>query len=96
MVVSIGSNAGDGKVVDGRTILGMVISNVVASRTGDVGDGKHVAFKGRDVNDNGGMTCGEVDEGGVEASGANGVDDVDGANIIVLCVDRSPRPPPLP
>ena len=38
------------------------------------------------------MTCGAVDEGGVEVSGrvevsgANGVDDVDGGNI-VSCVD---------
>ena len=46
------------------------------------------------------MTCGVVDEGGVEVSGANGVDDVDCGNII-SCVDRPPtrlrpRPTPLP
>ena len=55
----------------------MVISNAMASRIGDIGDGKHVASKGRDAGDNGGMPCGAVDEGGVEVLGANGVDDVD-------------------
>ena len=32
----------------------------------------------------------------MEASGANGVDDVDSGNIIISCVDQPPRPPPLP
>ena len=41
----MGSNASDGKVVDGRTISSMVIYDVVASRIGDIGDGKHVASK---------------------------------------------------
>ena len=57
MVVSMGSNASDGKVVDGRMISGMVISDVVASRIGYIGDGKHFASKGGDVGVNGGMTC---------------------------------------
>ena len=41
-----------------------------------------VASKGGDVSDNSGMTCGAIDEGIVEASGANGVDDADGGNIV--------------
>ena len=94
--VSIGSNVDDGKVVNGRMISGMVIYDVVASRTGDIRDGKHVASKGGDLGDNGGMTCGPIDEGGVEALGANGVDDVDGGNVIVSCVDRLALSPPLP
>ena len=97
MLVSMGGNAGDGKVVDGK-----VISDVVASKTSDTRDSKYVASKGGDVGDNGGMirTCGGGDEGGAEVSGANGVDDVDGGNI-VSCVDRPParplaRPPAQP
>ena len=58
-----------------------------------------VASKDGDVGDNSGMTCGAIDEGIVEASGANGVDDVDGGNIVSF-VDRHAcqptRPPPLP
>ena len=73
-----------------------VISDVVASRTDEIGDCKHVASKRGDIGDNGRMTCGAVNEGGVEASCANGIDDVDGGNIIVACVDQSTRPPPFP
>ena len=53
--------------------------------------------KGGDVGDNGGMTCGAVDESDVEALGANGVDD--GGNIISsvdLHACRPARPPPFP
>ena len=46
-----------------------------------------VASKGGDVSNNSGMTCGAIDEGIVEASGANGVDDADGGNIVSF-VDR--------
>ena len=69
---------------------------MVVSMTSDIGDGRQVASKGgegRNVGDNGVMTCGTVYEGGVEASGANGVDDVDGGNIISH-VDRLARPQP--
>ena len=69
---------------------------MVASRTSDIEYDKHVASKGGDVGDNDGMTCGAVDDGGVEASGENGVDDVDGRNIIVSCVDWPACLPPLP
>ena len=40
MVVSMGRCVGDGKVVDGGAILGTVISDMVASRRGDIGDGR--------------------------------------------------------
>ena len=46
--------------------------------------------EGGDVSDDG-MTCGAVDEGGVEASGANRVDDVDGGNII-SSINQQARP----
>ena len=51
---------------------------------GKVEDGKHVASKGEDVGDNGGMTCGAEVLGGVEISSANRVNDVDGDNIVSL------------
>ena len=70
------SNASDVKVVEGRTISGMVISDVVVFKVDDIGDGNHVASKHGDVGDNGGITCGAIDEGGVEASGAKAEDDV--------------------
>ena len=47
-------------MMKGRTILSMVISNVVSSRTSEIGDCKHVASKRGDIGDNGGMTCGAV------------------------------------
>ena len=53
-------------------------------------DGKHGTFKGGDVGDNCGMigvTCGAEVSGGLEVLGANGVDDVDGGNI-VSCVEH--------
>ena len=53
-------------------ISDVMISNVVTSRISDIEDGKHVTSKGGDVGDDGGMTCGVVDEGGVEASSENG------------------------
>ena len=40
MVVFTGRGVGDGKVVDGGAISGTMISNMVASRRGDIGDGR--------------------------------------------------------
>ena len=53
---------------------------------GKVVDGKHVASKGGDMCDNSGITCRVEVSGGVEVLGANGVNDVDGGNI-VSCVE---------
>ena len=39
MVVSMGRGVGDGKMVYGGAILGIVISDMVAFRRGDIGDG---------------------------------------------------------
>ena len=91
MVVSMGGNASDSKVVDSK-----VITDVVTSKSDDTCDDKHVASGGGMI----GLTCGAVDEGGVEVWVANGVDDVDGG-YIVSCVDQPParppsRPPPHP
>ena len=40
MVVSMGRRVGDGKVVDGGAISGTVTSDMVASRRGDIVDGR--------------------------------------------------------
>ena len=40
MVVSMGRGGGDGKVVDGGSISSIVIFDMVASRRGDIGDGR--------------------------------------------------------
>ena len=47
MVVSMGRGVGDGKVVDGGAISGIVISDMVDSRRGD-------------ISDDGEVTCGIV------------------------------------
>ena len=76
MVSSIGDNAGDGEVVDG----------------------KHVASKGRDVGDNGGMTCGAKVSSGVEYSGGmkvSGGMEVSSGNIISSVERPAARPPQL-
>ena len=53
LVSSMGGNVGDGKVIDDK-----VISTVMEVSSGDTRDGKDVVYKGRDVGNNGGMTCG--------------------------------------
>ena len=40
MVVLMGRRVGDGKVVDGEAISSTMISDMVASRRGDIGDGR--------------------------------------------------------
>ena len=49
----MGGNVGDGKVRDDK-----VISTVMEVSFCDTGDGKDVVYKGGDVGDDGGMTCG--------------------------------------
>ena len=53
MVSSMGSNVGDGKVRDDK-----VISTAMEVGSCNIGDGKDVVCKGRDVGDNCGMTWG--------------------------------------
>ena len=64
MVVSMGRGEGDGKVVDGGSISGTVISDMVASRRGDIGDGiitsGIVDLSKGDISDDGEVTCGVV------------------------------------
>ena len=52
-VSSMGGNVGDGKVIDDK-----VICIFMEVGSDDTRDGKDVVFKGRDVGDNGGKTCG--------------------------------------
>ena len=70
----MGRGVGDGKVVDGGTISSIVISDMVASRRGDIGDGimtSAVMVAGAitsgivdlskgDISDDGEVTCGVV------------------------------------
>ena len=52
-VSSMGGNVGDGKVEDDK-----VISTVMEVGIGNTEDGKYVVYKGGNVGDNDGMTCG--------------------------------------
>ena len=75
---------GDGRLVDNR-----VVSGVVAFVGGNTSDGIVVS----DTTCSKGEGLGKGDDrsegGSVEASGANGVDDVDGANMVSGgCIDR--------
>ena len=90
LISLIGGNVRDDKVGDDK-----VISTAMEACSGDIGDGKDVVYKGGDVGDNGGMTCGaEISTdvqvcGGMEVSGANmGVGD-NGGNVS----SGVPRPP---
>ena len=74
MVVSMGRGVGDGKVVDGGAISGTMISNMVASRRGDIRYGRMtsdvvvvgaitsdiVGSRREDISDDGEVTCGVV------------------------------------
>ena len=73
-------------------------SSIVASMGGNTGDGRVVSnttcSNGKGVSEDNGRG----ERGSVEASGANGVDDVDGANMVSgRCIDhqgcRPARPP---
>ena len=104
-MVSSREGRGDGRLVDSGIVSGIVTSGIVAFVVGNTGDGRVVS----------GTTCpkgeglGEGDGRGegvsVEASSVNGVDDVDGANMVLGgCIDgqdyRPTHPPshllPLP
>ena len=86
MVTSRRGDIGDGimtsvVMVAGAIKSGIVTSGIVASVVGNIGDGRVVSDttcpKGESLGEGDGR-----DEGGsVEALGANGVDDVDGANM---------------
>ena len=71
MVVSMGRGVSDGKVVEGGAISRTMIFDMMASKEGDIGYGRMtfgvvvfgsitsdiMAFKKRDINDDGDVTC---------------------------------------
>ena len=100
VVVSSREDRGDGRLVDSVVVSGVVTSGIVASVVGNIGDGRVVSdmtwSKGEGLSEGDGRSEG----GSVEASSANRVDDVDGANMVLGgCIDRRgcqpARPPSL-
>ena len=72
----------------------------MASVGGNIGDGRVVSDTTCPKGESLGEGDGRGEEGSVEASGANGVDDVDGVNMVSGgCIDRRgcqpARPPSL-
>ena len=98
VVVSSREGRGDGRLVDSGVVFGIVTSGIVASIGGHTGDGRVVSdktcFKGEGL----GESDGRGERGSVEASSANGVDDMDGANMVSGgCIEhRGCRPTHLP
>ena len=89
---------GDGRLVDSGVVSGVVTSGIVAFVGENTGDDRVVSdttcFKGEGLGEGDGRGEG----GSVEASVANGVDDVDGANMASGgCIDyqgcRPTHPP---
>nr|CAN62345.1 hypothetical protein VITISV_006920 [Vitis vinifera] len=79
VVVSSRQSRGDGRLVDSGVVSSIMTSGIVASMRGNTGDGRVVSN----------MTCSKGEGGSMEASSANGVDDVDGANMVSGgCIDR--------
>ena len=82
VVVSSRQGRGDGRLVDSGVVYGIVTSSIVASVVGNIGDGRVISdttcSKGEGLGEGDGRGKG----GSVEASGANGVDDVDSAKMV--------------
>ena len=89
VVVSSRQGRGDGRLVDSGVVSSVVTSGIAASVGGNTGDGRVVSdmtwSKGEGLSEGDGRSEG----GSVEASSANRVDDVDGANMVLGgCIDR--------
>ena len=82
VVVSSREGRGDGRLVDGRVVFGAVTSNIMASMGGNIGDGRVVFDTTCSKGESLGKSDGRGEGGSVEASGTNGVDDVDDDNMI--------------
>ena len=99
-MVSSREGRGDGRLVDSGVVSGIVTSGIVASVVGNIGDGRVVSDTTYPKGEGLGEGDGRGEGGSVETSGANGVDDVDGANMVSGgCIDhrgcRPVRPPSL-
>ena len=89
IVVSSREGRGNSRLVDSGVVSSVVTSGIAASVGGNTGDGRVVSdttcYKGEGL----GKGDGRSEGGSVEASGANGVDDVDGANMVSGgCIER--------
>ena len=88
VVVSSRQGKGDGKLVDSGVVSGVVTSGIVAYMGGNTGDGRVVSDTTCSKEEGLGEGDGRGEGGSVETSGANGVDDVDGANMVSGgCID---------
>ena len=96
-MVSSREGRGDGRLVDSGVVSSVVTSGIVASVGGNISDGRVVSdttcCKGEGLSEGDGRSEG----GSVEASSANRVDDVDGANMVSGgCIDRQGYRPACP
>ena len=82
IVISSREGKGDGRLVDNGVVFGVVTSGIVDFLGGNTSDSRVVSdttcSKGEDLGEGDGRGKG----GSVEASGANGVDDVDSAKMV--------------
>ena len=89
VVVSSREDRGDGRLVDSVVVSGVVTSGIVASMGGNTGDSRVVSDMTCSKGEGRGEDDGRGERGSVEASGANGVYNVDGANMVLGgCIDR--------
>ena len=89
VVVFSRQGRGDGRLVDSGVVSGVVTSGIVASVGGNTCDGTVVYDTTCSKREGLGEGDGRGEGESVEASGANWIDDVDGANMVSSgCIDR--------
>ena len=89
VVVSSREDKCDGRLVDSGVVFGLGTSGIVASMGGNTCDGRVVSDTTCSKGEGLGEDDGKGEWGSVEASGTNGVDNVDGANMVLGgCIDR--------
>nr|CAN82233.1 hypothetical protein VITISV_005123 [Vitis vinifera] len=97
VVVSSREGRGDGRLVDSGVVSGIVTSGIVASVVGNTGDGRVVSDTTCPKREGLGEGDGRGEGGSVETLSANGVDDVDGANMVSGgCIDHRGCQPARP
>ena len=97
IVVSSREGRGNSRLVDSGVVSSVVTSSIMASMGGNTGDSRVVSnttcSKGKSLGESDGMGEG----GSVQALGANGVDDVDNANMVSIeCIYRRGCRPTYP
>ena len=89
VVVLSREGRGDGRLIDSGVVFGIVTSGIVASMGGNTGNGRVVFDKTCSKGEGLGESDGRGERGSVEASSANGVDYMDGANMVSGgCIER--------